>query len=63
MSQLKMPIDPAWYMRMADEEGDYEVGAGFESMTPEGAGRFLSMFVSTDAAILVRDALEGLEVE
>ncbi len=37
-----MPKDPAWYARMAELEGDYEVGAGYESLTPEGSKRFIA---------------------
>lgn len=25
-----MPTDPQWFMRMAELEGDHEIGAGFE---------------------------------
>lgn len=37
-----MPKDPAWYVKMAELEGNHEVGAGYESLTPEGSERFMN---------------------
>lgn len=42
-----MPKDPDWYAKMAEFEGDQEIGAGYEIMTPEGA----EIFMATVAAM------------
>jgi len=49
-----MPKDPAWYAKMAELEGDHEIGAGYESMTPKGSKIFMAT-IADMASLPIKD--------